>query len=235
MKTTLTAVLVMALILVGLGGFIFLRFKQTESKQVEAPGAEIKLPAPVFESETAVEAALRERRSIRTYAGTPLTLAELAQLLWAAQGVTHPDGYRTAPSAGGLYPLETYAVAGNVKGLAAGIYRYRPHTHTLVKVGEGDKRGALSQAALDQEAVAEGAAVMVLTAVYERTTGKYGERGVQYVHMEVGSAAQNVYLQAVSLDLGTVFIGAFHDDEVQAILDLPDEERPLCLMPIGRQ
>lgn len=171
---------------------------------------------------------------MRAYGDAPLTLAEISQLLWAAQGITHPAGYRTAPSAGGLYPLELYLLVGNVTELAAGVYHYQPHEHELVRIAAGDKREALGQAALDQEAVHDAAAVIVMTAVFERTTVKYGERGIQYVHMEVGGAAQNVYLQAVSLDLGTVFIGAFYDDEVQALLNVSDDERPLCLMPVGR-
>jgi SagB-type dehydrogenase family enzyme len=161
-------------------------------------------------------------------------LTELSQLLWAAQGVTHRNGLRTAPSVGALYPLEVYVAIGEVEGLQDGVYRYEPASHSLLQLVPGDFRGQLSRAALDQEAVTDGALVSVITAVYERTTWKYGARGERYVHMEVGSAAQNVYLQAVSLDLGTVFIGAFDDGEVRKILALADEEQPLCLLPVGR-
>lgn len=193
------------------------------------------LPTPVHDSETSVEKALLERRSLREYGREPLTLAEISQLLWAAQGITHPAGLRTAPSAGALYPLEIYLLTGNVTNLRAGIYHYKPENHALSLIAEGDQRPALRQAALDQSAVQDAAAVIVIAAIYERTTVKYGERGVSYVHMEVGSVAQNVYLQATSLDLGTVFIGAFHEDEVKRVLHLAADEQPLCLMPVGRK
>lgn len=165
----------------------------------------------------------------------PLTLAEVAQLLWSAQGITDSKrAYRTAPSAGALFPLEVYAVIGNVEGLAEGVYKYKPDEHELVKVGDGDVRDKLAVAALGQACVREGAIAVVFSAVYERTTRKYGDRGVRYVHMEAGHAAQNVCLQAVSLNLGTVVIGAFKDDEVSKILNLPDEEQPLYILPIGK-
>ena len=125
-------------------------------------------------------------------------------------------------------------VAGNVDGFQAGIYKYRPQGHELEMVAGGDVRTELCAVALDQEFIEEGGAVLVFAAVYERTTRKYGERGVRYVHMEVGHAAQNVHLQAVSLGLGTVVVGAFHDDEVEKLLQMQDDERALCIMPVGR-
>ncbi len=198
-------------------------------------GNMLKLPPPLFESETSVEEALLTRRSIREYSDESLTLAEISQLLWAAQGITHPAGLRTAPSAGGLYPLEIYLLAGNVAELPAGIYHYKPESHELILIAEGDQRQALCQAALGQSAVQDAAAIIVISAVYERTTVKYGERGVSYVHMEVGSVAQNIYLQAVSLNLGTVFIGAFHDNEVKKVLQMGKDEQPLGLLPVGRK
>ncbi|MBU4225013.1 MAG: SagB/ThcOx family dehydrogenase [Chloroflexi bacterium] len=193
------------------------------------------LLTPVHDSETSVEKALLERRSLREYGREPLTLAEISQLLWAAQGITHPAGLRTAPSAGALYPLEIYLLAGNITDLHAAIYRYKPESHALSLIAEGDQRPALCQAALGQSAVQDAAAVIVIAAIYERTTVKYGERGVSYVHMEVGSAAQNLYLQATSLNLGTVFIGAFHEDEVKKVLHMAGDEQPLGLMPVGRK
>ncbi len=195
----------------------------------------IKLPEPQYDSKVSLEQSLLERRSVRDYTGQPLTLEEASQLLWAAQGITDPAGYRTAPSAGALYPLELYIVAGDVEGLAAGVYRYQPEGHQLVKTLDGDKRAALAQAALEQEWVEEGAAVFVFTAVYERTTGKYGQRGIRYVHMEVGHAAQNLCLQATALGLGAVTIGAFYDKEVGQLLNLPTEEQPLYVIPVGRK
>jgi SagB-type dehydrogenase family enzyme len=193
------------------------------------------LPTPLYDSETSVEEALLERRSMRSYADGPLTLAEVSQLLWAAQGITNSSGGRTAPSAGALYPLEVYLLAGEISDLPAGIYHYTPGEHALTLIIEGDQRQALYEAALSQSAVKDAAAVIIITAIYERTMVKYGEHGKQYVHMEVGSVAQNIYLQAVSLDLGTVFIGAFHDDQVKRLLQLGEGEIPLGILPVGRK
>lgn len=200
-----------------------------------ALGIEIKLPLPRHKSAISVEEALLKRRSIREYTSAPLTLPEVSQLLWAGQGITDPRGLRTAPSAGATYPLETYLVVGKADGLGEGVYHYRPEGHKLVKIMEGDLRRELAIAALGQEWVKEAAINIVFAAEYERTTRRYGERGVRYVHMEVGHAAQNVYLQAVALDLGTVVIGAFYDDRVKKVLGLPKNEEPLYIMPVGRK
>jgi SagB-type dehydrogenase family enzyme len=198
------------------------------------PGA-IKLPGPRHDSDTSIEEALLKRRSIRGYKNAPLYRSEISQLLWAAQGLTDPRGLRTAPSAGALYPLELSIVVGDVTDLQSGIYRYRPRTHELEKIEEGDKRGELCSAALGQSSVRNAAVVLVVSAVYERTTVKYGDRGIRYAHMEAGHAAQNVCLQAVALDLGTVVIGAFHDNEVKRIMTMADREHPLYIIPVGRR
>ena len=195
----------------------------------------IVLPDPELDGDTAVAESLLQRRSVRDYTEEALTLSEVAQLLWAAQGITTSLGQRTAPSAGGLYPLEVYVVIGNVKNVPPGVYKYRPEPHELVKVLAGEQREALAKAALSQSPVRDGAIDIVFTAVYERTTVKYGDRGIRYVHMEAGHAAQNVYLQAAALDLGTVVIGAFYDDQVKRVLNLPKEEEPLYIMPVGRK
>lgn len=196
----------------------------------------IRLPAPKLEGRISVEQALHERRSLREYKrDEPLTLEEISQLLWAAQGITSPDGFRTAPSAGALYPLEVYIVAGNVRNLEAGVYHYRPRKHELVRTILGDKRKELRRATLDQDQVQNAPATIAFAAVYERTTMKYRERGNRYVHFEIGHAAQNVFLQAVALDLGTVPVGAFLDEEVKRVLNLKDDEEPLYLMPVGRK
>jgi len=181
-----------------------------------------------------LEQTLKQRRSIREYADASLNLAEVSQLLWAAQGITDPEGLRTAPSAGALYPLEIYLAGGNVDSLAAGVYRYLPHEHKLTQISTGDARKALSKAAWDQECVRDAAAVIIITAVYQRTMKKYSQRGVQYAHIEVGCTAENVFLQAVALNLGAVFVGAFSDSAVSRILNLPDGEQPLALIPIGK-
>jgi SagB-type dehydrogenase family enzyme len=194
----------------------------------------VTLPEPAYDSDFSLEQALLHRRSIRSYDDDALTLAELGQLLWAAQGVTDPSGMRTAPSAGALYPLEVFVVVGNVAGLPAGVYKYRPGSHTLVRLLDGDRRSELSKAALSQAYVQQGAIDIVITAVYARVTGKYGERGIRYTHLEAGHAAQNVCLQVTALGLGTVTIGAFDDADVKNILGAADDEEPLYIMPVGR-
>jgi SagB-type dehydrogenase family enzyme len=195
----------------------------------------VKLPEPRLQSEVSLEETLRERRSTREYANVPLTLSEVAQLLWAAQGVTSEWGGRTAPSAGALYPLEIYLAAGNVESLATGVYKYNPEKHELVRVKDVDVREQLTKAAMGQRWVQEGAIDIVIAAVYERTTTKYGDRGVRYVHMEAGHAAENICLQAVALDLGIVTVGAFYDDLVRDIMGMPDDEVPLYVIPIGKK
>ena len=207
--------------------------RQSPPGPVTEEGDIIPLPEPVRDGGVAVERALQERRSVRSYRDAPLTMQAVGQLLWAAQGITDPRGYRTAPSAGALYPLEIYLVVGQVEGLAPGVYHYLPEQHGLAHLLEGDQREALAAAALGQSCVRRGAVSLVFGAVYERTTGRYGQRGRQYVHMEVGHAAQNVYLQAASLGLGTVVVGAFDDGTVAAILRLPRDEAPLYIMPVG--
>jgi len=199
------------------------------------PEIEVKLPEPRHDSGVSIEETLLKRRSVRDYTGECLTLQEVSQLLWAAQGTTDARGFRTAPSAGATYPLETYIVVGDVENLTEGIYHYKSAEHKLVKVLDGDYRAQLASAALGQSWVNKAAVNIVFTAIYERTTQRYGDRGIKYVHMEMGHAAQNVYLQAVALGLGTVVVGAFRDDQVREILKLAKNEQPLYIMPVGRR
>jgi len=198
----------------------------------EEEGIEVKLRVVRLVGDVSVEEALAARRSVRVYEETFLTLEEVAQLLWAAQGITSEWGGRTAPSAGATYPLEIYVVVGGVEELEAGVYRYLPGEHSVRRVNEGDLRDKLSSAALGQEWVRTAPVSLVIAASYERTTRQYGERGKRYVHMEVGHVGQNVYLQATSLGLGTVMVGAFDDAEVKELLGI--EEEPLAIMPVGR-
>jgi SagB-type dehydrogenase family enzyme len=191
------------------------------------------LPAARVEGPLSVEAALLARRSVRSFARGALALEQVAQLLWSAQGVT-AGSRRTAPSAGALYPLEVALVAGEVEDLSAGVYRYLPEGHALRPVLDGDLRAALAEAALGQSWIAGAACGLVLAAVYRRSTRKYGARGRRYVHMEVGLAAQNVYLQARALGLGTTMVGAFQDEKVQRLLGFEADEVPLGILPIGR-
>jgi len=236
MKRTKTYGILLAIIILCTGVAISLIYAKEKDKPVPESKSEIiKLPAPRYKSSVSVEEALLKRRSVRDYKNEPLTLADVSQLLWSAQGITDPRGLRTSPSAGALYPLEVYVVAGNVKDLPGGIYRYKPHKHELERVVAGDKRTELCNAALGQPYVRNAPAVIVFSAVYERVTVKYGERGIRYVHIEAGHAAQNAFLQAVSLNLGAVVIGAFHDEEVKKIIRAADREQPLYIMPVGKR
>ena len=195
----------------------------------------VNLPEPQPKGSISLEESLRQRRSIREYTEAALSLKDISQLLWAGQGVVNSGGKRTAPSAGALYPLKLYVAAGNVESLSKGVYKYQPNSHKLVQTDTTDRRRELYKAALEQIWVKNASAVIVITAAYQRTTSKYGERGIRYVHIEVGHVAQNIYLQANSLGLGTVIVGAFDDRDVQTSLKLPSEERVLALMPIGKK
>jgi len=216
-----------------LGSLIFLGVLMMAGSS--SGGEKIALPSPNTKGEVSVEEALLQRRSVRSFLDNALSLRELSQLLFSAQGITEEiRGFRTAPLAGALYPLVVYVVVGRVEELAPGVYRYHPRGHTIEKLLEGDKRERLCQAALSQEAIREAPLSLVIAAIYNKTTVKYGERGIRYVHIEVGHAAQNVYLQAGALGLGTVAIGAFYDKEVSRELSLPAEEVPLYIMPVGK-
>lgn len=189
---------------------------------------EIALPAPTLRGEMSLEETLALRHSVRSFTAESLTLAEIGQLLWAAQGITRDWGGRTAPSAGALYPLEVYVAT------ADGLYHYVPQGHKVRVESTADLRQALWRAGLKQSAIRQAPVVFVITAVYARTEGKYGARAERYVELEAGHAAQNLLLQAVALGLGGVPIGAFHDDQVQSALSLPTDHAPLYLIPIGR-
>ena len=194
----------------------------------------INLPEPRLESDFSVEQAIHNRRSVREFSDKPLSLAEVSQLLWSAQGTTDDEGLRTAPSAGALYPLVLYFVAGNVTGLTPGIYQYSPDGHKLLRITEGDSRKELARAALQQLWVKDSAVLLIFSAIEKKTSWKYGQRGTRYIHIEVGHSAQNVFLQAQSLGLGAAVVGAFDDSRIEKILNLAAGEQVLYLMPVGR-
>jgi SagB-type dehydrogenase family enzyme len=181
---------------------------------------------------------LAERRSLREYGSPPLTLEELGALLWAAAGVTAQEygvAFRTAPSAGGLYPIETYVVAHSVEGLEPGLYHYAVLDRALERLRAGDLRRRVAQSALDQPIAATADAVFVWTAVLERSSWKYGARFARYVFLDAGHIAENVALAAVALGLGSCQIAAFYDDEAAALLGIDIEREPVVYMTtLGR-
>lgn len=199
----------------------------TTPSQPSTAAETMDLPAPRTTSDVSLEEALASRRSVREFTDELLTLEEISQLLWAAQGITADWGGRTAPSAGALYPLEVYVATPD------GLYHYVPQGHRAEVVSSRDLREALAGAALGQTAVSDAPAVFVVAAVYARTAGKYGDRAERYVKLEAGHVGQNILLQAVALGLGAVPMGAFLDDRVRRVLNLPAEQEPLYLIPVG--
>ncbi len=185
------------------------------------------LPKPVPVGRMSLEEAIGQRRSVREFTETPLTNEQIGQLCWAAQGITSATGHRTAPSAGGTYPLELLVATAN------GCFAYDPPHHRLIRRTEDDLRPALQWAALGQPAVGRGAAVFIIAAVPSRTTGQYHDRGVRYVHLEAGHAAQNLLLEAAALELGAVPVGAFDDARLLEVLDLNGDHHVLYLIPVG--
>lgn len=197
--------------------------------QEKSRGEAVKLPSPRYESEVSIEKALLERRSIRSYKEEPLTLNELSQILWAAQGITEPKkGLRTAPSPKAQFLIEVYVLPGNVTNLPPGAYKYQPQGHDLIKIADGDKKSELFRA-VGQGSIKAAPAVLVFSGLSEKT------QRPAWMYLEAGHAAQNVYLQAVSLKMGGVVMGGFKDDDVRKVLNLSEKEQPLYIMPIGKK
>lgn len=187
------------------------------------------LPTPRLKGRLTLEECLARRRSQRAFTAQDVSVTQVSQLLWAAQGTTSPEGLRTAPSAGGCYPLELYVVRKE------GIFRYRPQAHALAQIAVGDHRADLQRAALDQTCVGQAPCVFVLAAEMARTARRYGpQRAPRYVWMEAGHAAQNLLLQATALGLGAVPVGAFDDEAVRRVVGLPELQIPLYLIPVGQ-
>jgi SagB-type dehydrogenase family enzyme len=186
----------------------------------------MKLPAPKF-SNSSIEECMAKRRSVRSYKDQDLSLQQISNLLWAAQGITeNRNEFRTVPSAGATFPLEVFVAKKD------GLYRYIPSSHALKQEMAKDIRKDIANAALGQGFIANAGMIVLITAVFERTAMRYGGRAARYVHMEVGHCAQNVHLEAVALGLGSVPVGAFRDDDLSKLLKLKDEE-PLYLIPVG--
>lgn len=196
----------------------------------------IALPKPKVRGTVSLEETIKKRRSRRNFLDKPLTLEQVSQLLWAAQGITDErTGFRASPSGGACYPLDIYLVIGknSVEGLEAGVYRYLVSNHSLEIHLRGDKRRALALASLGQMFIARAPISIVTTVEYSRITSRYGQRGVRYAHIEIGHVGENIYLQTEALGLGTVAIGAFSDGMVAKVLSLPKGHEPLYIMPVG--
>jgi SagB-type dehydrogenase family enzyme len=193
-----------------------------------------ELPKPPVDESVNFWDILRRRRSERSYyADLFLPLEALSALLWASQGITAGTSsyqLRTAPSAGGLYPIETYLLARAVEGLEQGFYHFRPHAFDLEFIHAGDFGGALAEAALGQEMVADAQAIFLWTAVIERSRWKYRQRAYRYIYLDAGHIAQNLYLAGAALDLGVCGIGAFFDDRVNALLGVDGAEETIVYM-----
>lgn len=196
----------------------------------------MKLPKPKTKGSVSLEETIVNRRTIRSFRPSPLTLEQLSQLLWASQGITDNTGFKRAVASGGaLYPMDIYAVVGteSVNGLAAGNYHYEPEKHLLSRVLEGDLKDALAKASLSQMWMARAPLNLVITAEYSRICSKYGERGVRYAMIEAGHIGQNIFLQAEAMGLGAGIVGAFNDISVIRVMNIPNTHEPLLIMPVG--
>ncbi|MFB0555467.1 MAG: SagB/ThcOx family dehydrogenase [Phycisphaerae bacterium] len=187
----------------------------------------INLPEPNQEGSISLEQAIAKRRSRRKFVSKALTLEQIGQLCWAAQGQEARSRYRNAPSAGATYPLELLVVTSD------GLFQYLPAKHSLEILTNQDLRTELTMAAWEQKFIEDAPLTLVFAAQFSRTTGRYGRRGVRYVYMEAGHAAQNVHLQAEALGLGSVAVGAFDDTSVSKVLSLPDYLEPLYMVIVG--
>jgi SagB-type dehydrogenase family enzyme len=204
--------------------------------EVRMGHASILLPRPSSDGNVSVEKAIKERRTIRDFKERILSLTHLSQLLWAAQGITDSTmGRRAAPSGGALYPLDIYVLIGEngVEKIEAGVYHFLPTEHSLSLISKRDLRKEMASASLGQSWMAKAPVIIIITAEYQRITGKYGERGVRYALIEVGHVGQNLFLQAEALGLGAGIVGAFNDSEVSKVAGLPPKHEPILIMPVG--
>lgn len=194
----------------------------------------IVLPTFEFKGKVSVEEALYKRRSIRKFNNEPISIMELSKLLWAAYGVTTADGRKTTPSAGATYPLEIYVVATKVDKLKTGLYKYQSDSHSLLLLRDKDISNQVAEATYQVEMCRSAPVIFIITAAVERTLSVYGERGMRYIFMEAGHSAQNLSLEGVTLNIGSVLVGAFDDDRLKKVLNLPEGEIPLYIIPAGK-
>ncbi|MBN2144680.1 MAG: SagB/ThcOx family dehydrogenase [Candidatus Aureabacteria bacterium] len=188
------------------------------------------LPNPSLSGDNSFEKVLSQRRSVRNFAHGSLSIQEISQLVWSAQGITdRGNAFRTAPSAGATFPLEIYLMTWE------GVFHYLPEKHALDTMQKGDFRFELAKACFSQMFIKDAPLIIIFSAIFGRTTSRYGTRGEKYIYIEAGHAAQNIHLQAVAMNLGSVPIGAFSDDNVHGLLGLPENEQVLYIIPIGKK
>ena len=195
----------------------------------------MKLPGPQSKDRMSLDDCLKRRKSVRSYSEESVSQGQLSYLLWAAAGIQRRERgreYRTAPSAGALYPIETYLIVNNVEKLEKGLYHYNVRMHALEVLRLEDLAVELVSAALGQEMCSDAAVVFVWTAVFDRSKWKYGQRTFRYVYVDVGHMGQNLALAAVSLGLGSCQVGAFFDDEVNSIIDVDGIEESSVYMSV---
>ncbi|AUB57542.1 MULTISPECIES: SagB/ThcOx family dehydrogenase [Methanobacterium] len=237
-KYVLVAIILLsAFLAVYLAYTVFMQPVKTEIQSREILGT-FNLPQAMISSNMSVDQAIQNRRSVRTFSTTALTLQDVSQLLWASQGITDSErNYRAAPSAGHVFPMEIYLVTGNnsVKELEAGIYHYNPFNNTLEKIVDGDQRYNLSQAAHQQKWVEAAPISLVITGNYQKMREKYPDERIstRFVDIEAGHIGENIYLEAVAHGMGTVAIGSFYDDQMINLLKLPSNETPIYIYPVG--
>ncbi len=180
-----------------------------------------------------LEKIIQNRRSTRDYSLKPISFKDLSYILWAAQGITSKEGFRTTPSAGALYPIEIYFMANRVENLPTGIYKFIPQKNSVITISSKNIITNLYEAALRQDCIIKAPLVIVIGVVFDRVTAKYGARGTNYTYIEAGCVAQNIHLMAENLGLGTVVVGAFYDDRVKILFEMQKNETPVILMPVG--
>jgi SagB-type dehydrogenase family enzyme len=195
----------------------------------------VALPKPDVIGKVTLEQAIAQRRSVREYAPGALTLAEISQLMWVAQGITGPDGKRATPSARAVYPLQVWLVAHEITGLPAGLYRYEPKEHVLTLVTPGAQRDSLAAAARGQEMLQRAAAVVAVIGDSTLAATRFRGNAERWLGMEAGFVVQDVYLECTALGLGTVMVGGFDERAVRRALGAPSGWEALALMPVGRR
>jgi len=199
-------------------------------------GSRMHLPDTILDGNISLERAIHKRRTIRSFESRALTLKQLSQLLWSAQGITGTGGFkRAAPSAGALYPMDIYGVVGRdcIEKLDAGVYLYEPANHSISLVKEGDFRRDIATASLSQMWMAHAPLTLVITAEYSRITVKYRQRGIRYAMIEAGHIGQNIFLQSQAMGLEAGIVGAFEDQKVIQVMGIKKTHEPLLLMPVG--